>query len=129
MHLLARSECWQTNVRAAVAAECVSQVAVPATSYLSLHGEVDFRKIVVGELHSLHRGNSLVGAVPTSLIILLQAIRQTAAAILTSTASSAGLWAAFWSCCEGILSAVVTWRNSIQAGGGRTVDRDGDLKL
>lgn len=92
-NLLARLESWQTNVRASVAPECVSQCAIPARAHFALYCEIDFRQIICFELCKC-----LVCVGALGRIFCFELLGQTAGTVFACSSSFAGLWATFRGC-------------------------------
>lgn len=94
-HFLTRLERWESNIRAPVASEGITQGAIPTAAYLALHCEVDLGKVICVELEAaerLVRGRSFGGVF--GFDFLLQAAR----AVFAGASPLSGLGLAFGRC-------------------------------
>jgi hypothetical protein len=79
-NLIPRLKSRQSNIRTAVASECIAQRTVPARAHFALYCEIYFRKIIRGQLSQI---SISIGAL--SLVFSFQSLRETAGAIFAGS--------------------------------------------
>lgn len=94
-HFLARLECGQTNVRAAIASERITEGTVSAAAHLALDGKVYFGKVLGLEFHGVE---GFVGSFTLLSIFFLNLLRKAAGTVFAGAPPLADLGTAFWRC-------------------------------